>query len=200
MIFLAIDKLLVYNYREFHGGIFKMKRIGKYLSIFVILAFIFVLASCSGYNFYKDFKNAGAEIDSDHSFIALTADEVDTFRKDKKEFVIIVGSSTNSTCVSAISKIQDEFTNIKYTGKAYFLSVKDALTSTSEGSRVSKILNSDIDAGSDGVIVIAYDKNGNIKFNTKKADDIDTKKFKPNGTIAYRAIADYIAEYYPVEE
>lgn len=177
-----------------------MKVIKRCLSIFAIFGFLFFLASCSGYNFYKDFKNAGADITSDNSFYALTADEVEKFRTDKKEFLIIVGSSSNASCVSAVTKMQNEFDNIKYKGLVYFLSVKDALTSTSEGSRVSKILGSDIDAGSDGIIVIAYDKNGNTKFNTKKSDDIDAKKFKPNGTIAYRAIADYIAEFYPVSK
>lgn len=176
-----------------------MKGFKKLLSLIVVLGFMFILASCSGYNFYSDFKKAGAEIESDNSFIVLTADEVETYRKEKKEFVLIIGSSTNSTCVSAITTIQNEFDNINYSGKAYFLSVKDALSSQSEGSKVSKIIGSDIDAGSDGIIFIGYDKSGNIKFNTKKNDDLDAKKFKPDGVMAYRAIADYIAEYYSVE-
>lgn len=176
-----------------------MRGFKKLLSLVVVLGFMFILASCSGYNFYSDFKKAGADIESDNSFIALTADEVESYKNDKKEFVLIVGSSTNSTCVSAITKIQNEFNNINYKGKAYFLSVKDALSSQSEGTKVSKILGSDIDAGSDGIIFIGFDKSGNVKFNTKKNDDLDAKKFKPSGVMAYRAIADYIAEYYPVE-
>lgn len=179
-----------------------MKVFKKLLSVFVIFGFMFILASCSGYNFYNDFKKAGAEIESDNSFLALSVDEVEQFRTDKKEFVIIVGSSANEKCVSAITKIQNEFNNIKYKGKAYFLSVKDALSSLSEGSKVSKVLNSPIDAGTDGIIFIGYDKTGNVKFNTHKDEVskyLDAKKFKPSDVMAYRAIADYIAEYYPVE-
>ena len=174
-----------------------MKSLKMLVSLAMVFGLIFVLASCSGYNFYRDFKNAGAEIDSDHSFLVLTKDEVKAKRDAKEEFLLIVGSSTNTTCVTAITQMQSEFNSLNFEGKANYLSVKSALSSQSEGSEVSKILESDIDAGNDGIIFMAFDKNGNVRFNTySKKNYEDAKKFRIDNNLAYRAIADYIVWSY----
>ncbi len=177
-----------------------MKSLKKLLSIAMVFGLIWVLASCSSYNFYRDFKSAGADIDTDHTFQALTKDEVKAKREAKEEFLLIVGSSTNTTCVSAITQMYSEFKSLNFEGKANYLSVKSALSTQSEGAEISKILESDIDAGNDGIIFMAFDKNGNIKFSTySKKNYDDAKKFRIDGNLAFRAIADYIVEMYVKE-
>ena len=55
-----------------------------------------------------------------------------------------------------------------------------------------------INPGSSGIIFVEYDANGNVVCDTSK-DDQQTTKFKQNGSLSFRAIADYIVEYYSIE-
>ena len=177
-----------------------MKLVKRILPLFVIFGFLFILTSC-GYNFYNDFKSKGAELENGNSFVVLTEEEVTAKRNDKNvEFVLIIGSSNIDACVKAISKIQSEFDNISYKGVAYFLNAKEAIDSYSKGEALTKSLGvKSINPGDDGIIFVEYDKAGNVLCDTSKKDEA-TKKFTISSTsLSIRAIADYIATYYPVE-
>ena len=169
-----------------------MKSLKKIVAALFVFGFLVILASCSGYNFYRDFKNAGANIDTDHQFVVLSIDEVSA-KKGSEEFSIVIGNSNKSDCVTAIEKMYDEFKTINFEGTVNYVSVK-GMTFT-ERQDATKALGTDIDSG-DGIIFVEYKKDGSIKFNTSKSTDLDAKKFRVDGSLAYRAIADYIAETY----
>ena len=50
-----------------------MKRLVKLISVFC-MTFVFLLsmASCTGYDFYSDWHNAGASIEKEHIFEVIT--------------------------------------------------------------------------------------------------------------------------------
>ena len=171
-----------------------MKSFKKIVAALFGFSLLVMLASCSGYNFYRDFKNKGADIDSDHSFVVLTIDDVKA-KKGTEEFSLIIGNSNKDECVTAIEKMQDEFNTINFEGTVNYFSVKGM--TLSERQEATKALGTDIDS-SDGIIFVAYKKDGSFKFKTSKSTDLDAKKFRVDGSgsLAYRAIADYIAETY----
>lgn len=169
-----------------------MKSLKKIVAALFVFGFLFALASCSGYNFYNDFKKAGATIDTDHQFVVMSIDEAKA-KKGSEEFSIIIGNSNKEECVTAISKMYDEFKTINFAGTVNYINVK-GLTLT-ERNDATKVLGTDVDS-SDGIIFVAYKKDGTIKFNTSNSTDLDAKKFRVDGSLAYRAIADYIAETY----
>ncbi len=177
-----------------------MKLVKRIIPLFVIFGFLFILTSC-GYNFYNDFKSKGAELENGNSFVVLTADEVNKKREDKNvEFVIIIGSSNNENSVTAISKIQNEFDTIGYKGVCYFVNAQEAIKYQSKGAELTKALGvKSINPGTDGIIFVEYNKSGSVVCDSSKKDEA-SKKFTQNGsTLSARAIADYIAEYFPVE-
>ncbi len=169
-----------------------MKSFKKIVAALFGFSLLVMLASCSGYNFYRDFKNAGAEIDTDHQFEVLTLGQVKT-KKGKDEFSLIIGNSNKSECANAVTKIYDELKNINFDGTVNYFSIKD-MTLT-ERHEAEEALGTSVDS-SDAIIFIAYKSDGSIKFNTSKSTDLDAKKFRNGTSLAYRAIADYIAETY----
>ena len=174
-----------------------MKLIKRILPVFVVLGFLFVLTSC-GYNFYNDYKGKGAEIENGDSFKVLVVDDVNKMKEESKDFFLIIGTSNNETCVTAISKIQSEFNIINYTGVAYYLDATEAIKYQSKGAELTTSLGiKSINPGGDGIIVVEYNK-GKVVCDSSKNDE-QSKKFRQNGSLSARAIADYIAEFYKVE-
>ena len=108
-----------------------MTKFSKRIVLFLaLISTTFALASCSNYNFYQDWKSAGATIESDNVFKSLTLDEVKEKRETKKPFALIIASSTDSTARSAITKIQEQADALSYKGEIYFISSKDTYNST----------------------------------------------------------------------
>ena len=174
-----------------------MKLFKRILPIFIIFGFLFILTSC-GYNFYNDYKAKGAELENGDSFKVLVSEDVKAFKEEGKDFIIIIGTSNNETCVTAITKIQSEFDIIGYKGVCYYVDATEAIKYQSKGAALTSDLGvKSINPGSDGIIVVEYN-NGKVVCDSSKGDD-QSKKFKQNGSLSPRAIADYIAEYYKVE-
>lgn len=174
-----------------------MKLFKRILPVLFVFGFLFILTSC-GYNFYNDYKAKGAELENGDSFKVLVAEDVKQFKADSKDFVIIIGTSNNETCVTCITKIQSEFDVIGYKGVAYYVDATEAIKYQSKGAQLTTDLGvKSINPGSDGIIFVEYNK-GKVVCDSSKNDD-QSKKFKQNGSLSARAIADYIAEYYSVE-
>ena len=178
-----------------------MKLFKRIIPAFVIFALLLILTSCGGYNFYNDFKAKGATLENGDSFVVLTLDEVKT-KRDAKEtaFMILIGSSDIQNSVNGISKIQDEFNSVNYDGVTYFVNAKEAITYYSKGQELEEKLgiSSIHELESSGLIVVEYDKNGRVLCDTSKTNDEASKKFSITGSLSFRAVADYIVEYYPV--
>ena len=92
-----------------------MKKIVKFLSLIAIIFVMGITLSSCSYDFYGDFNNNGAEIteEDDFKFQPITVDDVKGYREAGKSFILFVGAAaidgeTNTNCVSAIKKINEE--------------------------------------------------------------------------------------------
>ncbi len=175
----------------------------KYMKLLITavgaLVLLFCLASCSGSSFYRDFHSAGADIDTDCKFSYLTLDEVKAKRENGDKFVLFLGSSTDSDCVSKVEQIETEAKAVKYNGSLYFLSTTDYTKESSKALELIKALNV---KNITGIVAVEY-KGNEVLFDTSKYDQNDDgdpcKKFAiydDDSSISFVAIADYVFLYY----
>ena len=175
----------------------------KYMKLLIAaigtLVLFLSLASCSGSSFYRDFHSAGADIDTDCQFSYVTVDEVKTKRENGDKFVLFLGSSTDSSCVTKVEQIEAEAKACKYTGGLLFLSTTDITSSSAKSLELIKALNI---KNITGMVAVEY-KGNEILFDTSKYDQNDEgdpcKKFAiydDDKSISFVAIADYVFLYY----
>ena len=155
----------------------------KFVKILSLIAIVFVmtisLASCS-YDFFGEYNNNGAELDTDvkYSFEVLEIDQVKTYRDNKKDFVLFIGTPSKETCVNQVKKICEEATNINYTGVFLYVDVTDALSSLSlHKEYVEKLGVLEIDDITYGLVSVCYEA-GKVKWdtsNTSKYEKMLTK-------------------------
>ena len=187
-----------------------MNKFKKVISALAVsICFIFSLVSCGSQSFYQEWKEAGATIEEDNCFKAISVDDVVNKRGNKESFVIFIGASTvdsvtNSAAVSLVSSIQAEADAINYTGKVYFVNVKDYLTNVNQAIEVKNKLGSNELTDAYGLICVCY-KDGNVYFDTsvKKTIPDQLKRFiidEGSTQINFNALANYVFEYYKVEE
>lgn len=175
----------------------------KYMKLLIAtmgaLVLFLSLASCSSSSFYRDFHSAGADIDTDCQFSYITLDEVKAKRENGDKFVLFIGSSTDSNCVSKIEQIEAEAKACKYTKGLYFLSTTDITSSSAKSLELIKALNV---KNIQGMVAVEY-KGNEVLFDTSKYDQSDDgdpcKKFAiydDDKSISFVAIADYVFLYY----
>lgn len=188
-----------------------MKRISKIISVLILgIILTFSLASCnSDYDFYKDYASADISSDSDFKYEAVTTDVVKGLRdnKTKNGFVVILGTSSDSQCVSAIETIYSEAENVNYKGIVLYLSVTDIISSLSAQEETSEALGvKELTSANYGIVTVCYNADGSVKFDTSdptKYEGVLTKLCAKSTNvktgISTRALADYIFEYYPLK-
>lgn len=175
----------------------------KYMKLLITamgtLVLFLSLASCSGSSFYRDFHSAGADIDTDCQFSYITLDEVKAKRENGDKFVLFIGSSSDSNCVTKVEQIENEAKSCKYTKGLYFLSTTDITSSSAKSLELIKALNI---KNIQGMVAVEY-KGNEVLFDTSKYDPSDDgddcKKFAiydDSSSISFVAIADYVFLYY----
>lgn len=185
-----------------------MKKVIAYLFAFMlIIVGVLSLASCSGDSFYKEWTNAGAEIETTHMFKSVTVDEVDALLKnsEKNTFALFFGSSVangekNSDAASDVTAMQYTADVKNYKGKVYFLTITEIKKSKDKVLDVKKKLGEQIDfsMASNNVGCVMY-KNGKIEFKTINDNAGTTNKFEINGKVSVVAILEYVIEQSTVE-
>ncbi|MCM1131106.1 MAG: hypothetical protein NC310_03340 [Roseburia sp.] len=169
-----------------------MKKFLKAISIMSIL-FVMVLAmtSCSGYSFYKDFHDAGAEIEKDNIFELITLEEAKAKKENGDTFVLLYGSSSNSNCVNIVSTLQAQ---AEYLGNTeatiYFLNSKD-YTTTSKCREVKDAIRMH-DPSKDGSPIIMTFKATAVDIDTSNKDKVKTKEFIKDNVVQYDSLASEI--------
>ena len=85
------------------------------------------LASCGEYNFYKDWSEAGANIESENIFEVLTLEEAKNKIANEEEntFILVVGTSQSSVAASSIETLQAQAEYLDYEGTIYFVDSTD---------------------------------------------------------------------------
>ena len=174
-----------------------MKSLKKIISAFVIaLVFGLALTSCSGYNFYKEFSEAGADIEKDHIFEVLTLEEVKTKIEADDTFVLVYGTAESVACVNVITSLQAQ---AEYLGAAektiYFMDATEYIEGGSGSRKEVKEaikINDPLSSKTASPIIIIY-KNGKVDVDTSAVDSSKTKKFlNESGSVQYASLASYI--------
>ena len=171
-----------------------MKKLFKRFALFAILILgALHLTGC--YNFYDDFSKAGATIEKDNCFTAIELKDAKAKIDNKDTFVLVLATSTNSTCVSRISLLQEQADYAEFEGTLYFVSITDYCDTASGRKELRDNLGikgySNNLTGSDAVIV-AYTK-GNITFDTSsKLTNDSIKQFVSGSSINFYSLAAYI--------
>lgn len=177
-----------------------IKRIVLFLAL---ISTTFALASCSEYNFYEDWKAAGANIESDNVFKALTLDEVKEKRDSKETFALIVATSTDSTARSAITKIQEQADILGFDGEIYFISSKDSYNSSITAQKEFKntVGNKDFYSSSSDkpYFVLMVYNNGDVIADTSSNNYSAIEDYLNNegdsNTINYEFLANYLFSF-----
>ena len=176
-----------------------MKKILKPISlIFTLLAFVFILTSCSKTTFASKWNAKGANIEEENCFVEISIDEAKTKKDNKETFAFFLGILTDSTAASEITKVQFLADNTNFEGKVYFITVKE--TKTSIGKELND--NFKLDIYGTGLFAIAIN-NGEVKINTSNSKDDTNERFMTNGSkIDVVAVAEYffITDGYHISE
>lgn len=173
-----------------------MKSLKKIVSAFVIaLIFGLALTSCSGYNFYKEFSEAGADIEENNIFEVLTLEEAKAKIEANETFVLLYGTAQSSPCVNVVTSLQAQ---AEYLGAedltVYFMDATDYIESSKSRKEVREAIkmNDPMDQFSDSPVIIIY-KNGKVDVDTSALESTKTKKFlNESGAVQYASLASYI--------
>ncbi|MCR5350321.1 MAG: hypothetical protein K6E20_04940 [Acholeplasmatales bacterium] len=179
-----------------------MKKISKFLSL-IALAFVMLLsfASCDSSGFYKDYHDAGADIEKENCFNVISVSDAKKMISNKESFIVFLGTYTKSKCVNTVEVIQEEAENIDYEGEVLYIELTSILKSNTKINDARTSLGTNSTPISEktftefqNTIVLMYDE-GKLKMDSQdyKYDAI-TKQFEVNDVISYRAVVDYISE------
>lgn len=174
------------------------KWLKKTLVASTLASFAFTLASCGGYNFYSDFKSAGAVIEKSNVFTVLTVDEVQEKISNKETFAVFFGSSTDSTTVSDVSAIQYDADVTNYTGKVYFVDTTAMKNNTTKQKDMEKKMKTNSLPTCLGCIAYV---NGEQEFDTsEESNSFVEDNLQNSGSTDIHMIAAYVFLHYPVEK
>ncbi len=173
-----------------------MKKLMKAISFMTcMLVMVLAMTSCSGYSFYNDFHDAGAEIEKENIFEIISLEEAKTKKENGDTFVLLYGSSSNSNCVALVSSLQAQ---AEYLGKAdatiYFLNSKDYTTSSKCREVKDAIMMHDPTKDGSPIIMtfISAPTASRVDVDTSNRDKVKTKEFISGGAIQYASLASYI--------
>lgn len=180
-----------------------MNKFKKNVALFVALFIsLFTLVSCSNYDFYSDWSKAGASIEKDNVFLSLSADEVKTKRDNGETFVILVGSSTDSKAVSAITAIQEQADIVGYTGNVYFVNAKDVSSSSASSASRNEFkekvgLKAFTSVSTEANLVVVAYKKGVVELDTSSTTKCDYTFFNNDNSqdLNFEYVAHYLFEF-----
>lgn len=173
-----------------------MKKFIKGLAMFMLVACGLVgLTSCDNYNFYKDWTDAGAELEkNEHIFEALTLDEAKAKREAGETFILVIGTSQSTTAVASITMLQTQADYLGFEGKVYFVDSTDYIEKGSTRLQVKEALGikSLSSLPQADLIVVTYEE-GAIKLDTSDDKNEMLEFFEGQySTLSMEAIAYYL--------
>ena len=171
-----------------------MKKFIKSIAVFAIVILgALHLTGC--YNFYDDYHKAGATIEKDNIFTAIELNEAKTKIDNDETFVLVLSTSSNSTCVSRISLLQEQADYYEFDGTLYVVNITDYCETTSGRKELRDNLGikgySNNLTGSD-VVIVVYTK-GEITIDTSvNLTNDSVKQFVSNSSINYYSLSAYL--------
>ncbi len=171
-----------------------MSRIGKYFAAFAVLLIgVVTLAGCGGYNFYKDWSDAGATIEKDHIFEAISLEDAKSKIDNDETFVLVLGTSEAENASSSITILQQQADYFEFDKKLYFINSTSYLSKISDRKSLQDTLGiNDSSKISSNIVVVCYNKGDIVLDTSKKVDDSSLESFVSSGSINYNALAAYL--------
>lgn len=171
-----------------------MTRLLKYFSAFAVMVISAItLVSCSGYNFYKTWTDAGADIDKDHIFEVISIDEAKEKIEADETFVLVLGSPDVSAAPAKIQLLQEQAEYFEFDGKLYFIDVTKSLETPSGRKTVKETLGIYETVKAAANIVIVCYTNGDITLDTScKVTNKELENFVSSESIDYYKVAAYL--------
>lgn len=84
-----------------------MKHIKKIIATVVLsITLLLSMTGCSGYSFYNDWHQAGADIDRSHIFISIDIDEVARKIEANETFALLYATSESQASVAVVTSLQ----------------------------------------------------------------------------------------------
>lgn len=165
-----------------------LKAFGVILCVFTVLL---TLTSCSGYDFYEDWHNAGATIEKENIYQLITLDEAKQKIDNKDTFVLIYASSSNSESVKVISSFQAQAEYLQRTDAVIYYLNSSEFTSTSDRTKVRETIKMH-EAPSDGSPIVMGYKNSAAVIDTSDKNRGSMKDYFKGDQVQYASLASYI--------
>lgn len=171
-----------------------MSSLKRYFAAFAVLLIGAVtLTGCSGYNFYKDWSEAGATIEKDHIFEAISLDEAKSKIDNDETFVLVLGTSEASSAKNSITVLQQQADYFEFDKKLYFINATSYLSKISDRKTLQETLGiTDSSKISSNIVVVCYNRGEIVLDTSKKTDDASLENFVSSGSINYQALASYL--------
>lgn len=184
----------------------------KAAGILVAAVGLMSLASCSSTSFYKDWHNAGADIDEEVPFEYISFDKAKEMKDNKETFLVMFGSPSDSQDVKDVQGLCYDAYVTNQKNKIYFVNCDDASSvSVREKYRkelgVKNVLSpsyseeNSSDEVLSGLVAVLY-KNGSVAWDTSKAYDYDFCAYfatSDSKKVNIHSVAAYAWEYYPAK-
>lgn len=171
-----------------------MKNIKK---IFAALVVVFIgvisLASCSSYNFYKDWSKAGATVEKENVFEVISLDEAKAKIDNDETFVVVCGTSASSVGVTDISIYQQQADYLGFDGVIYFINAADHLVNKESRNNIKSTLGiHDINVcATSNVVTVVYNK-GDVLIDSSNIESANMKNYRNGNSINTLALVSYI--------
>ena len=183
-----------------------MKKLFKRVALAMFVVFgLLSLTSCGKYNFYKDWSEAGANIEEENIYEVLTIEEVQSKRENGDTFIVVVGTSQSYTAVSSITMLQTQADYLGFAGTVYFVDSTDYLEKQSVRTELIAALGiKEITKSTTAdIIVVTYEKGiVNLDSSNPNCELLDFFQSEYSG-LSIEAVAFYLFNnelFQPVQE
>ena len=171
-----------------------MKRLLKALSTLSVLLLLVVLTSCGSNKFYKEWSNAGANIEKDNIFEYIELEEVKEKIAASETFVVVYASYENATSISTINSLQAQYDYLCTNDEEIVIYVVDStdFDKSSERKEAKEALAVTKAVPNDGSpLIVTYSK-GAPTVESNWLDKIQTQEFVFNGRLDLSSLCSYI--------
>ena len=172
-----------------------MKHIKKIIATVVLsITLLLSMSGCSGYSFYNDWHQAGADIDRSHIFISIGIDEVARKIEANETFALLYATSESQASVAVVTSLQIQAEYLGCEDKhIYFLNAANYLSTSALRKEVKEKtkIHDPMDETSDDPIIITYDQ-GRVDVGTSYKSKPATKKYLVDNTVQYASLASHI--------
>lgn len=171
-----------------------MKNLKKiFAALIVAIVGAISLASCSSYNFYKDWSNAGATIEKDNVFEVISLDDAKKKIDNDETFILVCATSSSSAAVTDMSVLQQQSDYLGFEGVLYFINAADHLTNKTSRDNIKNTLGiHDISVcATSHVVIVAYSK-GDIVIDSSDVDSANMQNYKNGSSVNILPLTTYL--------